>query len=850
MADDSSSSGEEPDFALLSQLPWRVTTLGDGDTSASSSSSASSEPAPPDVADSGDCALLGSGDEVLGGASATARTQSSAVKPQRRRIRAVESSSEEDPAPASCERRDDGQGADRLSTALDAVAGLAGMQPPCLGQQEPAVDKAGRSGQVAAQQEDGACKSAPPDGGSDKHTHVGTGSNKRTLQTPKKVRVAYNEWIREAQAHEKAGQLARAVSSYKEAMALCSEDAKLLRKIAKLENIRNVRRESRRQSVVLGGGGVSAGREDAAQEGWRYCGVRQAYCVTDGQGEDNAETAYALPSEMYSRLLPYQRDGVRWLWQLHCAGSGGILGDEMGLGKTCQTVIFLAGALACGHARRVLVVAPVSVLAVWSREFDKFCPDLRLFAAKGGSSARVKPMLYHGGSEKGRLQSLTQVARGGGVLITSYGLASNESAGAKLRKVEWDYVVCDEGHRLKNAGIQTSRGMRLIPAAHRLLLTGTPLQNNLHELWALYDFAVPGLLPSAEAFKDEFARPITDGADRDASESQRRLGELRARQLRQLIGPYQLARTKAQVFQSRAGDARSSGPGEASSSIGRASPSSALAIPGGGGGPHARHGGAAASTAQQLDVSKTEWMVWLELSPLQKHIYRLFLDSDRVKDALASSRSPLVALTVLKKICDSPLLLMPSDQLPASASREAEEAAAGGDDEAREEEEEGAGDDDGSVHRMLETWLKQMPQSTAEAQRHGAVPADARAALARQVSASSKMAFVVDLVQQLTADGHKTLVFSQSARMLAVLRAAVCALGLRCLWSLPRLLCVCVCVCVCVCKACAAYGRFPSCIAASRSCSASDTELCTSDTELCVSPRCLSAPRDAILVPA
>ena len=81
MADDSSSSGEEPDFALLSQLPWRVTTLGDGDTSASSSSSASSEAAPPDVADSGDCALLGSGNEVHG-ASATARMQSSAVKPQ------------------------------------------------------------------------------------------------------------------------------------------------------------------------------------------------------------------------------------------------------------------------------------------------------------------------------------------------------------------------------------------------------------------------------------------------------------------------------------------------------------------------------------------------------------------------------------------------------------------------------------------------------------------------------------------------------------------------------------------------------------------------------------------------
>ena len=106
----------------------------------------------------------------------------------------------------------------------------------------------------------------------------------------------------------------------------------------------------------------------------------------------------------------------------------------------------------------------------------------------------------------------------------------------------------------------------------------------------------------------------------------------------------------------------------------------------------------------QLDVSKTEWMVWLELSPIQKHIYRQFLDSDRVKDALASSRSPLVALTVLKKVCDSPLLLAKAHQQTSAGNvpPEAEEAG----EEGMQEEEEGEGEGE-TVQRLLDTWLRQ-----------------------------------------------------------------------------------------------------------------------------------------------
>ena len=467
-------------------------------------------------------------------------------------------------------------------------------------------------------------------------------------KTPKKVRVAYNQLVREAQGHEKAGQLGRAVASYKEALALCDQDDKLVRKVQKLENLRAVRRQSRRQSVAVSQ--MEFGDPACeAQEGWFYDGSRALYALCE-----NPE--YGLAADLYNRLLPYQRDGVRWLWQLHCAGQGGILGDEMGLGKTCQTVIYLGGSLEAGHAKHILVVAPVSVLSVWCREFDKFCPNLSVMqAGEGGQTKprRVRPLLFHGSSVAERERNLSAVVSRGGVLITSYGLASSAKSLGKLCRVEWDYIVCDEGHKLKNPNIQTSKGMRQLRARHRLLLTGTPLQNNLQELRALYDFAVPGLLPSAEEFKERYARPITDGADRDATPEQQRLGEERARQLRDIIRPYQLARTKAHVFGGAGLDAGGTGAPVLGTDRAAAGSAGAMAAGSGDGDDGGRGGESENSLARGpqlggvgLEVTKTEWMVWLELSPLQKLIYREFLDSDRVKQVPASSPFPCVYVCV------------------------------------------------------------------------------------------------------------------------------------------------------------------------------------------------------------
>ncbi|EKX50291.1 hypothetical protein GUITHDRAFT_46943, partial [Guillardia theta CCMP2712] len=398
---------------------------------------------------------------------------------------------------------------------------------------------------------------------------------------------------------------------------------------------------------------------------------------------------FSLSKQSYERLLPYQREGVAWLWELHQRGAGGILGDEMGLGKTCQTITFLGGCFEGQQVSHVLIVCPVSVLSVWEGEFRKFCKD-------------VSPLLFHGANTRERDDNLKSVYKRGGVLLTSYGLASSQAE--KLARVNWDYVVCDEGHKLKNPSIQTSKKLRTIPADHRLLLTGTPVQNNLDELWALLDFAVPGLLPPQQEFKAHYSRPIADGHDKSAAASEKQLGERRARELRDIFMPYQLARTKADVFNK---DKKVGGEEERPE----------------------EQGGARIQVG--LEVSKKEWIVWLEPTSFQKHVYRQFLDSDVVHAALSSSRSPLAALTVLKKICDHPYLLQKATEVSSlEALREADE--------------------------------EQEAETLEE---------DTFSELIGAAVASSKMLFVLHLLQELERGGHKTLVFSQSSRMLRLLRS-------------------------------------------------------------------------------
>ncbi|MEY9964340.1 superfamily II DNA or RNA helicase [Streptacidiphilus sp. MAP12-16] len=227
----------------------------------------------------------------------------------------------------------------------------------------------------------------------------------------------------------------------------------------------------------------------------------------------------AVPPGFGAVLRPYQERGLAWLVFLTRLGLGGVLADDMGLGKTVQTLALLAVEQAAGPvAGPTLVVVPMSLVGNWTRECARFAPMLRVY-------------VHHGAGRPGGAE-LRRTVAGADVVITTYGLVQRDFAA--LRSVDWHRVVADEAHHIKNSATQQSRAVRALPAAHRLALTGTPVENRLAELHSVLDFANPGLFGSAERFKERYSVPI----ERNASE--RATAELRRR-----TRPFVLRRSKS-----------------------------------------------------------------------------------------------------------------------------------------------------------------------------------------------------------------------------------------------------------------------------------------------------------------
>ncbi|MFD4181177.1 SNF2-related protein [Rhodococcus sp. NPDC058514] len=227
------------------------------------------------------------------------------------------------------------------------------------------------------------------------------------------------------------------------------------------------------------------------------------------------------PKSLQATLRPYQLDGFRWLTFLWSNGLGGILADDMGLGKTVQSL-----ALIC-HARAknpsdppVLIVAPTSVVANWASEAARFAPHLRVVAVSQTSAKRGAP--------------LTESIDGADVVVTSYTLARlNDEEYAAL---PWSMLLLDEAQFVKNHRSKAYQCMRRIEAPTKLAITGTPMENNLMELWSLLSITAPGLFPSPNKFQEYYRTPIENGGDSEL------LGQLRRR-----IRPLVLRRTKEQV---------------------------------------------------------------------------------------------------------------------------------------------------------------------------------------------------------------------------------------------------------------------------------------------------------------
>ncbi|KAL7231043.1 hypothetical protein ACSBR2_009341 [Camellia fascicularis] len=405
-------------------------------------------------------------------------------------------------------------------------------------------------------------------------------------------------------------------------------------------------------------------------------------------------STYLLPGKIAKMLYPHQRDGMKWLWSLHCQGKGGILGDDMGLGKTMQICGFLAGLFHSCLIKRALVVAPKTLLPHWIKELSVV-----------GLSEKTRE--YFGTCVKARQYELQYILQDKGVLLTTYDIVRNNAKSLRgdyyfhdersEDDITWDYMILDEGHLIKNPGTQRAKSLLEIPAAHRIVISGTPIQNNLKELWALFNFCCPELLGDKNWFKEKYESAILRGNEKNASDREKRIGSTVAKEFRERIQPYFLRRLKSEVFCEDD------------------------------------------STEDAKLSRKNEIIVWLKLTSCQRQLYEAFLKSELVLSAFDGS--PLAALTILKKICDHPLLL---------TKRAAEDVLEGMDSMVNQE--------DTVVAEKLAMHIADVTERSVFEEKH---------------NVSCKITFILSLLDNLISDGHCVLIFSQTRKMLNLIQESL-----------------------------------------------------------------------------
>jgi superfamily II DNA or RNA helicase len=226
--------------------------------------------------------------------------------------------------------------------------------------------------------------------------------------------------------------------------------------------------------------GVDVPVTDVVADGWLGD-------VLAGRIEDQLETV-STPDSFKAVLRPYQQRGLAWLSFLSRLGLGGCLADDMGLGKTVQ----LLALIAAEGSKPNLLVCPMSVVGNWQREAARFAPEMSVYV--------------HHGSSRVAGEKLAETVARADLVITTYGVVARETE--ELAGLGWHRVVLDEAQNIKNAGSKQARAVRALPAAHRVALTGTPVENRLSELWSVMEFANPGLLGPASTFRSKFAVPI------------------------------------------------------------------------------------------------------------------------------------------------------------------------------------------------------------------------------------------------------------------------------------------------------------------------------------------------------
>ncbi|KAL7574811.1 hypothetical protein ACA910_010655 [Epithemia clementina (nom. ined.)] len=353
---------------------------------------------------------------------------------------------------------------------------------------------------------------------------------------------------------------------------------------------------------------------------WEYDEIQKEHYL------DQTPTAnfpkFRLPDSLYQQLYDFQLFAVQWIVSLHNRGArdrclrGGILADDMGMGKTFVSLSVLGGLMRAGAIKNALVIAPLSVLRNWENESKKILmqcvSNIRISVLSSSISAAERKRILD--------EATNQRQRGTfHIVITTYGLVRNAEHDfvcrqSKKESHKWDYVLLDEAHNIKNPATAVTKSCHAIsqhPETRRLMLSGTPILNDLTELWCLFDFATRGaVLGPMKQFKQSFAIPIELARDSAAGDTAIRIGEQKTRKLQELLKPYFLQRLKADYLKDK--------------------------LP-----------------------PKVELVVWTHLSTRQREMYDDFLQKDNnVYSILRGEKiSPLVALAELKKLCSHPLLV-------------------------------------------------------------------------------------------------------------------------------------------------------------------------------------------------
>lgn len=248
------------------------------------------------------------------------------------------------------------------------------------------------------------------------------------------------------------------------------------------------------------------------------------------------ETTYQPSLITGGTMKDYQLDGLEWLLTLYENGLNGILADEMGLGKTLQCIAFLSYLISNGVTGPFLVVVPLSTLSGWFNEVQRFAPSMKVLKYTGTKQERQKMRLNADYN----------------LIITSYEISIRDFN--KMNSVSWKYLIVDEGHRLKNSECLLIKVLKKLDVQNRLLITGTPLQNNLNELWSLLNFILPDVFHDLELFQQWFNfDELTTMKDDEDDDETRKLIELNIQEnlihnLHTILKPFILRRVKKDVI--------------------------------------------------------------------------------------------------------------------------------------------------------------------------------------------------------------------------------------------------------------------------------------------------------------